>query len=303
MPAYVKRIIEHPSLYIVAFTKNKNLPCMIFIHGGPGLNSGALEGLIEHESIFDALEFDIILYDQRACGRSKTTSNTISHLNNLDDLEEICKLIRREEHYNIAAIIGHSYGAKVLFDYIAHNPENKTPTIFISTAPSILTPRINNLLMDLSYLKQVDPEQYEIMLSEFENLNYDKLWELTEKITAVFHGNKNRPYLYWANLKWKEKVQNLHDHLNLPLNKDVFSSVRKDLYSKPDNYSVDIDSITDLPCLWINGFHDLIINGAAENPHITKFYKSAHYPHIEENERFCEVVNNFLRNSRSKNAG
>jgi len=25
------------------------------------------------------------------------------------------------------------------------------------------------------------------------------------------------------------------------------------------------------------------------------FSKSAHYPHIEENEKFCEVINDFIK--------
>jgi proline iminopeptidase len=170
MSIFSKQIIEHPTLYIAALTQAKELPYIVFIHGGPGLNCGALEYLIEHEAIFDNLKFNIILYDQRGCGRSKPVDTLDSHEDNVRDLEDICKTITAEAYYSIAAIAGHSYGAKVLFDYIQAIP-TKIPAIFIATAASMLTPRINNLLLDLAYIKSIDREQYQIILAEFDNFN------------------------------------------------------------------------------------------------------------------------------------
>lgn len=173
----------------------------------------------------------------------------------------------------------------------------KIPIILISTASSILTPRINNLLLDLSYLKQQDPKEYRELLNDFDGLNYEKLWDLTERLNIIFQKNVNRPYLYWANLDWKAIVGSVQDKINLPINLEIFTSVRKDLYSRPNEYSVDINLIDSAPCLVINGFHDVIIN---RQDHFSKlnnkfivFNKSSHYPHIEEHFRFCDVVNTY----------
>ena len=52
IPLFIKRVIEHPTIYIVAYTKAIELPFIIFVHGGPGLNSGVLGHLVEHEGVF-----------------------------------------------------------------------------------------------------------------------------------------------------------------------------------------------------------------------------------------------------------
>lgn len=298
MSAYSKYIINHSNLYIVKFTKNKNLPCIVFMHGGPGLNCGVLEYLIEHENIFDTLEYDIVLYDQRNCGRSKFSNKSVLHNDNILDLEEICRILIENQKYNIAALAGHSYGAKLLFDYLQYQ-KKVVPSIFISTASSILIPRINNLLLDFAYLKEFDQKQYQILLGNLDEFSYEKLWQLTENLANVFQQNKDRPYFYWANLEWKEKVKSIQDKIKLPMNKKIFMSIRKDLYSNPNKFSVDVKTITKSPYILINGFHDFIMNGASElnnsTPFSHLFYKSAHYPHIEENKKFCKVVNDFLK--------
>lgn len=298
MSPYIKNTIEHPTLYVVTFTKDTKLPYIIFIHGGPGLNSSVLESLIINEGIFDSLMFNIVLYDQRGCGRSKSTDSIVLHTDNISDLDDFYKKFTINKCLNIAAIVGHSYGAKLLFDYLNHS-QIEVPSIFIATASSLLTPRINNLLLDLAYLKSVDSEEYQKTLEEFDGYGHEMLWRLTERLTKIFQENKERPYFYWANLSWKEKVSKIQNSINLPINLAVFSSVRKDLYSKPEKFFVNIDEVIKSPYLWINGFHDFIMDGASaltkKDSSVKLFYKSAHYPHIEEHEKFCGEVNAFLK--------
>lgn len=299
MSLYIKNIIEHPTLYLATFTKDKKLPYIIFIHGGPGLNSGVLENLIMNEGIFDSLIFNVVLYDQRGCGRSKPTNSVVLHTDNITDLDDVYKTLTiNERNLNIAAIVGHSYGSKVLFDYLQYS-HIEIPSIFIATASSLLTPRINNLLLDLAYLKSVDSEEYQKVLEEFDDYSQEMLWRLTERLTKIFQENKTRPYFYWANLFWKEKVSKIQNSMKLPINSEVFSSIRKDLYSKPEEFTVNIDKTIKSPYLWINGFHDLIMDGASaltkKSSPVKLFYKSAHYPHIEEHQKFCGEVNAFLK--------
>ena len=238
------------------------------------------------------------LYDQRNCGRSKAQSNAVVlHIDNVKDLQSIIVSMTEEYGISPAVIIGHSYGAKVVYDYIQMSG-TKFPSVFLSTANSVLIPRINNLLLDLCYLKSVDKEQYQKLLKEFNSIRDENIWNITEQLSSVFHENKNRPNFYWANLDCKERVEALQKELSTPLNAEVFASVRRDLYSKEENYSVNISSLENHKYLWVNGFHDFIMNGQASlsDPTLktTIFYKSAHYPHIEEHQRFCEEMNAFI---------
>ena len=50
------------------------------------------------------------------------------------------------------------------------------------------------------------------------------------------------------------------------------------------------------PTLWLNGFHDFMMCGETQmaDPRCTTFFASGHYPHVEEPERFVEVLGQFL---------
>ena len=292
-----KEILNHNEFYLAKFTRDSNTGYLIFIHGGPGYNCGVIEYLIEHDHLFSALNYNIILYDQRGCGRSTARERNTLHKDNINDLNEIYEYLKVSLTININGFIGHSYGAKLLFDFYKQFAI-KMPGLFILTAHSILTPRINNLILDLAYLKKTSPVKYKKTLLEMDNLTTAKMWELTEELFPLFKENKDRDYLYWANMDIYKKFQRIQKILNLPVNSKTFMSVRKDLYSTEENYSVDIESL-DIPYLWINGFHDFIMNGAdslLSKKCITPFYKSSHYPHLEENDRFCELVNHFMKN-------
>lgn len=299
MKAYNIEILYHPEFYISKLTKNPNMPYVIFIHGGPGLNCGVIEYFIEHHNLFNSLDHNIILYDQRNCGRSKKISETVLHQDNVDDLQKIILHLTSYLKLKISALIGHSYGAKLLFDYYK-NYSSLVPGIFVSIANSLLTPRLNNLMLDLSYLKRNNFDQYNKLINEINSPDLEKIWEITEELTPLFQKNKDRPYFYWANLERFHAVQEAQKHINLPLNMKTFVSVRKDLYSKESNFSVDIDKL-EISKLWINGFHDFVMNGHELEMHkpsqIITFYRSSHYPHIEENSRFNELLNEFIKHS------
>jgi len=298
MNSYKKDIPPHPEFYIAKFTKNPDMPYLLFIHGGPGFNCGTIEYLIENNNLFELLDYNIILYDQRNCGRSKKHYENVLHQDNMNDLHEIIEHLIDSLKIKIHGLVGHSYGAKLLCDY--YNKFHSTiPGIFVSTATSILTPRLNNLMIDLSYLKKSNPHQFNETLQEMDNLDLKKIWGISEKLTYLFQENKDRPYLYWANLDCFEMITAIQKRINLPMNTNTFVSVRKDLYSNESNFSVDINNLS-ISYLWINGFHDLIINGSEgilfNKKNIVTFFKSSHYPHIEENNRFCELINKFIQN-------
>lgn len=295
MRKYQKTLISHDKFHIAKFSKDTNSPYLLFIHGGPGLNSGTLDYLIEHDGLFDTLNYNIILYDQRSCGRSPLLLEPVAHQDNINDLFEIYNFLEKNHRIVIKSFVGHSYGAKLLYDFYKKFELN-IPGIFVSTANSILVPRVNNLLLDLSYLKKEDKNKYTEVLTNMDQLNLEKLWEITEKLTPLFQKNKDRPYLYWANLECYDKVVSIQSKINLPMNKQVFVGVRKELYSDIKKFAVDIKNLP-IKTLWINGFHDYVMNGQMglmNDSGFVSFYKSAHFPHIEENKRFCEVVNEFF---------
>ena len=209
MLTYKKNILSHEKFYLAAFTKNECLPYLIFIHGGPGLNCGTIEYLIENEEFFTLLDCNIVLYDQRGCGKSVSffsKEEKISHSDNVNDLQEIYQYLTDAVKLKVKGLIGHSYGAKLLFDFYRKTKLN-VPGVFVSTADSILTPRLNNLMSDLVYLKKTNPDKYQESISKMDNMDLKTVWQLTEELAPFFLENKDRHYLYWANLSIFEKFK------------------------------------------------------------------------------------------------
>jgi proline iminopeptidase len=221
----------------------------------------------------------------------------VSHADNVNDLGEIIDYLG-SMNLDVKGLIGHSYGAKVLFDFIEKTGAN-IPSIFVATGDSILTPRLNNITLDLAYLKKTNPEKYKSVLEKMDRFDLNSLWAITEELATVFQENQDRHYFYWANLEVWEKCKGVQGKVQLPISSDVFESVRRDLYSSESNFLVDIASLS-ITSLWVNGVHDYIINGLgnifSKRNEIVNFYKSSHYPHIEENDLFCVIVNDFFNN-------
>lgn len=105
-------------------------------------------------------------------------------------------------------------------------------------------------------------------------------------------------YFYWANLTMKDKATMATNLINLPINSRIFHSVREDIYTGKVDPIFNPELLTN-PFIWINGFQDLIMGGtealySKKRKTTTTFYQSGHYPHIEEAELFCEIVNDFI---------
>lgn len=88
----------------------------VFLHGGPGSGSGAV-----HRRLFDPARYNVLLFDQRGCGRSRPVglldANTTWHL--VEDAE------RLRMHLGIERwmVFGGSWGATLALAYAQSNPE------------------------------------------------------------------------------------------------------------------------------------------------------------------------------------
>lgn len=294
-PKYVKKLLNHKQFYIVSYTQNIDAPYFVFLHGGPGFNCGILEYLIDNQGYFADFNYNFILYDQRNCGRSTGFPKVAIHDDNINDVNEI--YLNLSQQLDIAGFIGHSYGATLLYHYCVRF-RITLPAVFVATSDSTLMPRLNNLMIDLAYLKKSDPAKYIALWNDLDKIDASSLWQISEKLNDIFQINPNRLPLYWANLDCCNLVQSVQKEINLPIDNETFLSVRQSLYADEELFLIEITRLKS-PYLWINGFHDFIMNGAmlsfGTNPNMVTFYKSAHYPHLEENALFCRHLNEFIR--------
>ena len=88
----------------------------LFLHGGPGGGIGP-----EHRRLFDPQRYDIVLFDQRGCGRSTPyaclDANTTWHL--VADIE----LLRAKAGVDKWLVFGGSWGSTLALAYAETHPE------------------------------------------------------------------------------------------------------------------------------------------------------------------------------------
>ena len=88
----------------------------MFLHGGPG---GGISPA--HRQLFDPARYDVLLFDQRGCGRSTPhaglEANTTWHL--VDDIERLRALVGAERWL----VFGGSWGSTLALAYAQKHPE------------------------------------------------------------------------------------------------------------------------------------------------------------------------------------
>ncbi len=95
---------------------------VVFLHGGPG--AGCSD---DHRRQFDPARYDIMLFDQRGCGRStphaSLEANTTWHL--VDDIERLRKMLGHEKWM----VFGGSWGSTLALAYAQAHAERVTELV------------------------------------------------------------------------------------------------------------------------------------------------------------------------------
>lgn len=94
----------------------------VFLHGGPG---GGISP--DHRRLFDPAAYDVLLFDQRGCGRStphaSLEANTTWHL--IDDIERLRVLAGADQWL----VFGGSWGSTLALAYAQKHPERVSALI------------------------------------------------------------------------------------------------------------------------------------------------------------------------------
>jgi len=95
---------------------------VVMLHGGPGAGCSP-----DHRRQFDPARYDVLLFDQRGCGRStphaSLEANTTWHL--VDDIERLRELAGHERWQ----VFGGSWGSTLALAYAQRHPERVTELV------------------------------------------------------------------------------------------------------------------------------------------------------------------------------
>lgn len=89
---------------------------VVFLHGGPGSSCSE-----RHRQLFDPTVFDVLLFDQRGCGRSRADSPL--QANTSDDLVADIEALRQHLLLPPWLVTGGSWGAGLALAYAARHPQ------------------------------------------------------------------------------------------------------------------------------------------------------------------------------------
>lgn len=142
----------------------------VFLHGGPGGGSSAI-----HRQLFHPEVYDVLLFDQRGCGRSKPhaelTNNTTWHL--VADIERLRALVGVKQWL----VFGGSWGSTLAMAYAQTHPDRVSELILRGIY------MCTKAELDWYYqfgVSQIFPEKYERLISLLDD-------EEKQDVLAAYH--------------------------------------------------------------------------------------------------------------------
>lgn len=269
-------------------SENNTTP-LIIIHGGPGGNHYTFERIV---GPLLSNSRTLVYYEQRGCGRTDKplSENDYSIELLIEDFKELMKWLDVEK----VDILGYSFGGELALEFALVLPEDINKIIL--SGPSLMNSYIQKLVQ-IGGIMTVSNSEFYKNISTYVQRNssidviYNRVWELmdTETVDQLLFED---PEIAKINRQlWQES--NL---INTGL---LMRGIQKNKSNIPLEFRVkEIEN----EVLIITGIFDRntgipiskLIDKELVNSELVVFNKSAHFPDLEETDRFVRVVREFL---------
>ena len=159
-----------------------------------------------------------------------------------------------------------------------------------------------SILMDIMILRERNNAGFQ-RVCEFLSQHKGEPYELAKQVREQFIGSEyrqsERQKFYWINeeaMRWWNKAQK---QSNFSDSDEVYFQVAATFQDESFNAGTFDPSLLLQPCMLIQGFFDVLMNGPAaprlQNPiNGCKLNGSAHFPHFEQPEKFMAVLSRFF---------
>jgi proline-specific peptidase len=252
---------------------------IFFIHGGPGM--GDCRGDI---AAFSPLgdEYKLVFLDMRGSGRSEDKP-PYTHEQWTSDIDELRKQLGLEQ----IKMLGGSYGGFITLEYALRYPGNLTHIMLRDTAPSC---------------NYNDQSTEKALNSNLPGINEDMLDRLfggrvksNDEFKEMFGAIQPLYTVVWDEEKAKQRLDSIFFHYETHNYAFRVNQPAYDLTEQLKNIQV--------PVLVTVGRHDWItpvvasedIHREVPNSTLVIFENSGHSPHLEENEKYLELVRDFIK--------
>jgi len=277
--------------YLLVRGANRNLPVLLFVHGGPGMPAMYLAHDFQREL---ETHFVVVHWDQRASGKSFKADSDPDQLSTsllLSDMEVVVDHLRDEFETDRLWLAGHSHGSYLGVLYARRNDDKVCAYVGIGqvtndgrTGPviSVQTEFLENRREELG----LDPDTV---------IDDSNLEDLLFRSGSELFGETSFAPLLLSGLMAPE--YSLSDSLNVA--KGSSFSSRHMTYDMPRDLLAN-EWQFDVPVALIMGRHDMVTPtqlareyyGRIEAPLKAWFVfeESAHFPHFEKPAQFTEAL-------------
>ena len=277
----------------IAGIENKTVPIVV-IHGGPGGNNYTFErtiGLILEKFT------TIIYYEQRGCGRSKVPEDkeeySIPIL--ISDLAKLCK----ELNLNKIIPLGYSFGGELALEFVLRYP-NLVEKVIVQ-APTVMCDNSRISYVQLYGFEQVGRGRIK---KKIKNVIYSSpITNIDEKIIKIweFVDVETIDRLLFRNAKFAKINRRLWENSGLINSGLMLKALQK---QKNEVSLIERVSQTKVPTLILIGLYDRNVGvdlsrdfrDKIPNSQLVIFENSAHFPDIEESERYASTIKEFILN-------
>jgi proline-specific peptidase len=260
---------------------------LICLHGGPGAPHDYLEPL----EAMAATGRRIILYDQLGCGNSDQPHNP--SMWTVDLFVEEVGVVRRALELERVHILGQSWGGMLAMEYALTRPSGLASLVVADSPASMpqwvseanrlraeLPPEVQQTLLKHEAAGTVDSPEYQEAMLVFYRRHVCRLDPFPECVNRTFEKLGQNPEVYHT--------------MNGPSEFHVIGTLKEwNIVSRLAEIRV--------PTLVIGGRYDEATPAITETVHRgipdsewVIFENSSHLPHVEETERYLQVLGEFL---------
>jgi proline-specific peptidase len=264
---------------------------LLLLHGGPGAASYYMEPLAERL----AAHRPVVVYDQLGCGRSDRPADT--SLWTVDRSVQELEQVRAALGLDRCHLLGQSWGGWLAIDYMARQPEGIVGLVLASTSASI--PQFMAEARRL--IEQLPEPASSTLISLGERGAYDDP-DYLAAVDVFYHRHLCRADPWpEALVKSVEQMDGnpVYLTMNGPTEFDVIGLLRD------WDRSADLHRIASPTLITVGRYDELtpacaqtILEGVPDG-RLVVFEESAHIAHLEEGERYAEVVEAFLREAEA----
>ena len=277
-------------------------PVLLFIHGGPG--GIGVADFIQYQGDKLSKNFKVIAPDQRGVWRSEAIleEEDIS----LEDIIEDFEALRKKLNINKWSLLSHSFGGYLAVLYANLYPDSIEYMIY--ECPSFDFALSERSMLNAAAKELIKLGNLELAEECFEALreitDYKEINRLLMKVLSELGANSNN-YMWFGNDKQiiDKIAMSTNDARNL-WNKSMNTRIKllKDWRVYNDVF-IELSNINK-PSLLIKGKSDPITCEVQASEFMNRvIYKevvtfdfSGHYVRVEESDKYCEVITNYIYN-------